>query len=81
MPKCESCGNEYKRSFVVRMADSEHIFDSFECAIQALAPRCATCNVRIVGHGIEGDNEVYCCAHCARADGEREAVDNVSDAA
>jgi hypothetical protein len=78
MPKCEACGNEYQRTFVIRMPDGEHIFDSFECAIVTVAPRCATCNLPIVGHGIEGDSAVYCCAHCARADGEKNAVDNVA---
>ena len=76
--KCDHCGNVYQRSFIVRLADTEHVFDSFECAIAALAPRCATCDVRVIGHGIEGENEVYCCAHCARKDGEKDAVDNVT---
>jgi hypothetical protein len=78
MATCEACGNEYKRSFVVKVSDGEYVFDSFECAIETLAPRCASCNVPIVGHGIEGESEVYCCAHCARAGGEKCAVDNVA---
>ena len=47
----------------------KHVFDSFECAIHALAPRCAHCGCIIIGHGMEvGDGEFYCCAHCARKD-------------
>ncbi len=40
-------------------------FDSFECAIHAMAPTCAHCGCKIVGHGVEAGGEVYCCAHCA----------------
>ena len=30
-------------------------FHSFECAIHALAPNCAYCGYRILGHGVEAD--------------------------
>ena len=40
-------------------------FDSFECAIHAMAPTCAHCGCKIVGHGVEATGAVYCCAHCA----------------
>ena len=43
--------------------------DSFECAIHALAPTCATCGIRIVGHGLENDGTFFCCDHCAEAKG------------
>ena len=38
MPKCDSCGNDYDKSFQVVMAGQTHVFDSFECAIHTLAP-------------------------------------------
>ncbi len=41
MAKCEVCGNDYDKSFEVMLAGQSHVFDSFECAIHALAPRCA----------------------------------------
>lgn len=69
MAKCETCGNDYDKAFDVTMAGRSHTFDSFECAIAALAPHCANCDVRIVGHGHEADGAIYCCAHCAGADG------------
>jgi hypothetical protein len=69
MGKCEVCGNDYDKSFTVTVADGEHTFDSFECAIHALAPKCAHCSCRIVGHGVEHDGTVYCCAHCAKRAG------------
>jgi len=37
MANCEVCGNEYDKSFTVIVAGAKHNFDSFECAIQAVA--------------------------------------------
>jgi hypothetical protein len=42
-----------------------HTFDSFECAIHALAPSCEYCGIKVIGHGVEADGHFYCCAHCA----------------
>lgn len=78
MSQCETCGNEYDKSFVVRRNGEEHTFDSFECAIQAMAPGCDQCGTRIIGHGIEADGQMYCCANCARQAGSEAAVDRVS---
>jgi hypothetical protein len=61
---CEVCGNEYDKVFEVNKDGTTHVFDCFECAIQALAPQCANCNCRIIGHGMEAGGEFYCCAHC-----------------
>ncbi|HZF55979.1 MAG TPA: hypothetical protein VE093_45505 [Polyangiaceae bacterium] len=47
------------------MAGASHTFDSFECAITALALQCAHCGCKIVGHGVEAGGVMYCCAHCA----------------
>jgi hypothetical protein len=69
MATCEVCGNDYDKSFTVAMNGASHIFDSFECAIQALAPRCAHCDCRIVGHGVEVGDRYFCCASCARHEG------------
>lgn len=77
MAKCEVCGNDYHMSFEVIAAGHRHTFDSFECAIHKLAPICSNCGVKVVGHGIEGNQTFYCCAHCARKEGITEAVDNV----
>ena len=65
MATCEVCGNEYDKSFEVIVDGVSHTFDSFECAIHALAPKCAHCNCRIVGHGVEAGGQMFCCAHCA----------------
>ena len=55
MPVCETCGNDYDKTFKVVMAGKEHTFDSFECAVHALAPKCKNCGCRILGHGLEND--------------------------
>jgi len=78
MARCEQCGNDYDKSFQVLLAgDKAHVFDSFECAIQALAPRCAHCDRRIIGHGVEARGVIFCCGHCAEQEGVPEIVDRV----
>ena len=78
MAHCEVCGNDYDKSFEIRANGRTHVFDSFECAIHQLAPRCAHCGCRIVGHGIEaGEQQMFCCANCARHSGVQNAADRV----
>ena len=77
MAICEVCGNDYDKAFQVVRNGEEHTFDSFECAIHALAPTCGHCGCRIIGHGVEVDGSVYCCASCARQVGAEELVDRV----
>ncbi len=77
MPTCETCGNDYDKAFQVTMQGSTHTFDSFECAIHALAPRCAHCDCRILGHGVEANGSFFCCAHCAGREGIDELKDRV----
>ena len=69
MAKCEVCGNDYDKSFEVKAQGKTHTFDSFECAIHALAPSCAHCGCKVIGHGVEGNTKIYCCAHCAKQAG------------
>jgi len=79
MAKCDVCGNDYDKSFEVTSASGDrHTFDSFECAIHKLAPTCAHCGCKVVGHGIEADGTFYCCANCARESGTRGARDRVA---
>ncbi|GIK66802.1 MAG: hypothetical protein BroJett018_45960 [Chloroflexota bacterium] len=75
MNVCEVCGNRYDKAFQVTRQGVTHVFDSFECAIQALAPTCDHCGCRVIGHGVEKDNVIYCCAHCAEQEGVTEMVD------
>jgi hypothetical protein len=75
MAVCETCGNDYDKAFEVRIGGSTHIFDSFECAIHALAPTCEHCDCRIIGHGVEANGRMFCCAHCATEEGVRGVED------
>lgn len=75
MAKCEVCGNSYDKTFDVTMAGTSYTFDSFECAIHKLAPSCAHCGCRIIGHGVEQNEVIYCCAHCAAQEGATELTD------
>jgi hypothetical protein len=75
MGRCEVCGNDYDKSFEVRMNGRAHVFDSFECAVHALAPRCRRCGCVVLGHGVENDGSIYCGAHCASLFGASEIRD------
>ncbi len=77
MARCEVCGNDYDKAFEVKVAGGTHVFDSFECAIHALAPVCSHCKCRIIGHGDEANGRMFCCAHCAESSGVKGARDRV----
>ncbi|WP_354643122.1 Prokaryotic metallothionein [Kitasatospora camelliae] len=71
MAVCVVCKNDYWLSFEIRTITGDtYTFDSFECAMEKLAPRCEQCQVRIVGHGVEVAGSFFCCANCARANSE-----------
>jgi hypothetical protein len=78
MAQCEVCGNDYDKSFSIEVRGERHTFDSFECAIQRLAPECAHCHCRIIGHGIEGSGQIFCCANCARKAGVSKVADRAA---
>jgi hypothetical protein len=77
MARCEVCDNDYDKSFEVSLGGETHVFDSFECAIHALAPSCEHCACRIIGHGVEADGRIFCCANCAQQAGVTELRDRV----
>lgn len=75
MTECATCGNRYDATFQIRKDGETFEFDSFECAIEKLAPRCARCNCRVIGHGVQEGGTVYCCAHCAKQAGAQGLAD------
>lgn len=78
MATCDMCGNDYPRTFTLTTADGQTgTFDSFECAVHALAPTCAHCGCRILGHGVEVQGETFCCSHCARTSTGADLTDSV----
>ena len=77
MATCEVCGNDYDKSFEVVKEGATHVFDSFECAIHALAPTCQSGGVRNIGHGLESVGRFFCCDHCAERAGVKGLRDRV----
>jgi hypothetical protein len=76
MARCDLCGNDYDKSFQLTTSDGQtRTFDSFECAIHVVAPGCSHCGCKIIGHGLESNGSMYCCANCARLSGEKELQD------
>ena len=70
MARCDTCGNDYDKSFqVIAAGGNAMTFDSFECAIHKLAPTCEHCGMRIIGHGLEKSGRMFCCDHCAESSG------------
>jgi len=72
---CDNCGNDYDKAFQVILDGQTYTFDSFECAANRLAPRCSVCQTPILGHGLESDGRIYCCAHFAKQGGASDLKD------
>jgi hypothetical protein len=77
MARCDTCGNDYERSFEVTINGRSYHFDCFECAVHKLAPPCESCGCRILGHGLQADDRMFCSAHCARSHGVQGLRDHV----
>ncbi|WP_209370649.1 hypothetical protein [Brevibacterium renqingii] len=76
MTACDTCGNDYDRTFTLTLEDQSWNFDSFECAIAKAAPTCEHCGCRILGHGVRAGDSTFCCSHCARESGFTDATDD-----
>ena len=76
MAVCEVCGNDYDMSFEVHAQGAVHVFDSFECAVHAMAPVCEHCGCKVIGHGSQVGGSFFCCAHCANAAAGTRVVDD-----
>lgn len=76
MARCDTCGNEYERNLEIRVGEHAYSFDSFECAIHKLAPHCEHCGCRILGHGAQWEDHLFCSAHCARQRGVHTLADH-----
>ena len=66
MARCAVCGGEYAKPMEIRLNGVSSTYDCFECAIHALAPTCEHCGCRVIGHGVEEQGKIFCCAHCAQ---------------
>lgn len=76
MEICDLCGNATEYPLTFSRHGSQGVFDSFECAIHALAPVCGHCGCRIIGHPIFASGKAYCCDHCVPKTGDS---DNSND--
>lgn len=65
MAVCDTCGNHVAEPLSVTQGDRSGTFDSIECLAHALAPTCARCGCRILGHPVHDGPITYCCQHCA----------------
>ena len=81
MARCDACGNEYDKTMTITVGEETKTFDCFECAIHMLAPECDHCGCRIIGHGVEARGALFCCASCARKEGEDSLRDRAGDPA
>ena len=69
---CEVCGNDQGLCFEVHLGGEKHVFDSFECAMRAFAPRCGHCGCELLGHGFVVGKTLYCSVECANDHDARE---------
>jgi hypothetical protein len=54
MARCETCGNDYDKAFEIYCSGRISFFRQLRvCAIQAMAPECAHCGCKVIGHGVE----------------------------
>lgn len=66
MSKCETCGNPNGQFFEVVKDGKTRTFDSFDCAIEAMASPCENCGCLITGIDSVGVNARFCCSACQR---------------
>lgn len=66
MMNCEVCGHEMSKLIMISWNGQKKSVDSFECAVQALAPRCDYCQQPVMNSSIQGNPPFYCCDACAQ---------------
>lgn len=69
---CEVCGKGEEGCFEVLLGCERHIFDSFECAMHAMTPKCGFCGCQVLGHGVQDGGTFYCSYLCANLHTVRE---------
>jgi len=63
--RCMNCGLNIEKDYILYINGTEFTFDSFECAINFVAPRCSNCNTIIIGRGIKYSDEIFCGQNCS----------------
>ena len=62
--RCIKCGLTIEKDYILFINGTEFTFDSFECAVNFVAPRCANCNSVILKDGIQISEAKYCNHFC-----------------
>lgn len=64
--RCENCGSNIEKDYILFINGAEFFFDSFECAVNFVAPRCAHCNTVILGKSFQSGDQVFCTENCSK---------------
>lgn len=72
--RCLNCGENIEKDYILFINGTEYTFDSFECAVNFMAPRCINCDSVIIGQGVHKEGEIFCTDHCASAENFRTVV-------
>ncbi|MGD9765042.1 MAG: hypothetical protein AB7V27_15150 [Candidatus Binatia bacterium] len=67
--QCDVCGNPTRHPMTLTQREDRFVVDCLECAIHVLAPTCAECSCRIIGHPVLWEDEVFCSRRCVAAAG------------
>jgi len=62
--KCETCGSQNGDLFEVVKDGVSRTFDSFDCAIEAMAALCGNCGCLVTGKNSVDRNDGFCCKAC-----------------
>jgi len=72
--RCLNCGENIEKDYILFINGTEYTFDSFECAVNFMAPRCTNCNSVIMGQGVHREGEIFCTKDCASSESFRTVV-------
>jgi hypothetical protein len=63
--KCLNCGSSIEKDYILFINGAEYSFDSFECAVNFVAPRCSHCQSVIFGTGLKDAGVMFCNTTCS----------------
>lgn len=72
--RCENCGFNIEKDYILFINGTEFTFDSFECAINFVAPRCAACNSIVLGRVVQERGDTYCSDKCSQTENHTPVV-------
>lgn len=72
--RCVNCGVTIEKDYILFINGTEFTFDSFECAVNFVAPRCANCNTIVMGRGVPVEGDLYCSTTCSHSENHAPVV-------